>query len=43
MHGMRGMILGTIGLVVAASLHAVPAAAQSKNELIKSLVPIRAP
>jgi outer membrane protein OmpA-like peptidoglycan-associated protein len=40
--GMRGMIL-IIGWLLAASLAPAPAAAQSKNELIKSLLPPRAP
>jgi outer membrane protein OmpA-like peptidoglycan-associated protein len=38
---MRGMILVVIGSVLAASLQA--ALAQSKNELIKSLLPMRSP
>jgi outer membrane protein OmpA-like peptidoglycan-associated protein len=39
---MRGMIF-IIGGLLAASLAPAPAAAQSKNELIKSLLPPRAP
>jgi outer membrane protein OmpA-like peptidoglycan-associated protein len=39
---MRGMVFIT-GLLFAASLAPAPATAQSKNELIKSLLPPRAP
>jgi|RhiMetdeSRZDD1v2_1073273.scaffolds.fasta_scaffold109918_2 outer membrane protein OmpA-like peptidoglycan-associated protein len=38
---MRGMILAMIGLLLAAGADTQPAAAQSKNEIIKTLAPIR--
>jgi outer membrane protein OmpA-like peptidoglycan-associated protein len=43
MQAMRGMMLAMIGLLLAAGADAQPAAAQSKNEIIKTLVPARSP
>src|SRR5262245_22482057 len=43
MQDMRGVFLGIIGVVLAAGVDAPPAAAQSKNEIIKTLVPMRSP